>query len=70
MHVRFAEAEDVQVGPIDEDGFLPRGFHSDRSDREPDNVEEVFEVTEDALDGSGGFGRVSAAPAGLSFGGV
>lgn len=69
--MRVTRAQKVQVWPVDEEEFLlPRGFHSDRSDSEPDFEEALPEIMEDALDRLGGFGAGSALPAGWSLGGV
>ncbi len=69
--MRFPSIEKVQVWPVDEEDFLlPRGFHNDRKDKEPDLDEKLLEVTEDALDRFEGFGAQSALLAVESFGGV
>lgn len=69
--MRFPSAKKVQVWPVDKEEFLlPRGFHNDRKDKEPDLDEKLFEVIEDALDRFDDFGTGSALPAVESFGGV
>lgn len=49
---------------------MPRGFHSDRKDKEPDLNEKLLEVIEDALDRFDGIGIEPALPAVESFAGV